>query len=61
MQFKNLTRQLMSQLSRHLPRRLVQRDPMPDGKVVAKGRRYSGDADASLPEICRRQRRAALR
>lgn len=27
---KNITRQLFAQLSRHLPRRLVQRDPLPD-------------------------------
>lgn len=48
MQFKNLTRQLMSQLSRHLPRRLVQRDPMPDGKVVAK----AADIPATLTQAC---------
>ncbi|QIU91472.1 magnesium-translocating P-type ATPase [Yokenella regensburgei] len=29
---KNFTRQLLDQLSRHLPRRLIQRDPMPDAK-----------------------------
>ncbi len=32
---KNMTRQLLAQLSRHLPRRLVQRDPMPDGKNLS--------------------------
>ena len=31
---KNFTRQLFSQLSRHLPRRLVQRSPLPDAKTV---------------------------
>ncbi|MDU2543391.1 MAG: magnesium-translocating P-type ATPase, partial [Klebsiella sp.] len=29
---KNYTRQLFAQLSRHLPRRLVQRDPLPDAR-----------------------------
>ncbi|EPF13936.1 Magnesium-transporting ATPase, P-type 1 [Cedecea davisae] len=48
MQLKNLTRQLMSQLSRHLPRRLVQRDPMPDGNVVAK----AADIPATLTQSC---------
>jgi Mg2+-importing ATPase len=38
--FKNLTQLLLSQLSRHLPRRLVQRDPMATGKNLA---------DATLP------------
>ena len=32
---KNLTRQLFAQLGRHLPRRLVQRDPMPTQQSVA--------------------------
>ncbi len=32
---KNLTRQLFAQLGRHLPRRLVQRDPMPSQQSVA--------------------------
>ncbi len=48
MQFKNLTRQLFSQLSRHLPRRLIQRDPMPDGKNIAQ----AADIPASLTEAC---------
>lgn len=48
MQFKNLTRQLFSQLSRHLPRRLIQRDPMPDGKTVAR----AADIPATLSEAC---------
>ncbi|MCS2160173.1 magnesium-translocating P-type ATPase [Scandinavium sp. H11S7] len=32
---KNFTRQLFAQLSRHLPHRLVSRDPLPDGKNLA--------------------------
>lgn len=32
---KNITRQLFAQLSRHLPRRLVQRDPLPDARNLA--------------------------
>jgi Mg2+-importing ATPase len=48
MQFKNLTRQLFSQLSRHLPRRLIQRDPMPDGKTVTQ----ATDIPATLTEAC---------
>ena len=28
--FKNITRQLQALLSRHLPHRLVQRDPLPN-------------------------------
>ena len=32
---KNITRQLFTQLSRHLPRRLVQRDPLPDARNLA--------------------------
>ncbi|KKY83742.1 magnesium ABC transporter ATPase [Enterobacter cloacae] len=39
--FKNLTQLLLSQMSRHLPRRLVQRDPMMTGKQLA---------DATLPD-----------
>ena len=31
--FKNITRQLQAMLSRHLPHRLVQRDPLPNGKI----------------------------
>jgi hypothetical protein len=34
---KNYTRQLFAQLSRHLPRRLVQRDPLPDARNLASG------------------------
>lgn len=34
---KNYTRQLLAQLSRHLPRRLVQRDPLPDARHLASG------------------------
>ena len=33
--FKNFTRQLFAQLGRHLPRRLVQRDPLPDSRNLA--------------------------
>ncbi len=33
MLFKNITRQLLAQLNRHLPRRLMQRDPLPEGNV----------------------------
>jgi len=33
--FKNFTQQLLARLSRHLPRRLVQRDPMATGKTDA--------------------------
>ncbi|MDX6021671.1 magnesium-translocating P-type ATPase [Scandinavium sp. V105_16] len=32
---KNITRQLLDTLSRHLPHRLVSRDPLPDGKTLA--------------------------
>ncbi|VTN13498.1 Magnesium-transporting ATPase, P-type 1 [Raoultella terrigena] len=32
---KNFTRQLFAQLSRHLPHRLVQRDPLPDARNLA--------------------------
>lgn len=32
---KNFTRQLFAQLGRHLPRRLVQRDPLPDARNLA--------------------------
>ncbi len=35
MLFIRLTRQLLAQLSRHLPRRLFQRDPLPDGHLTA--------------------------
>jgi len=33
--FKNFTQQLLARLGRHLPRRLVQRDPMATGKTDA--------------------------
>lgn len=48
MQLKNLTRQLFSQLSRHLPHRLIQRDPMPDGNTIAQ----ATDIPATLSESC---------
>ena len=32
---KNITRQVLDKLSRHLPHRLVSRDPLPDGKTLA--------------------------
>lgn len=32
---KNFTRQLFAQLSRHLPHRLIQRDPLPDARNLA--------------------------
>ena len=32
---KNITQQLLAQLNRHLPRRLVQRDPLPNAKNLA--------------------------
>lgn len=48
MQLKNLTRQLFSQLSRHLPRRLIQRDPMPDGNTIAQ----ATEIPATLSESC---------
>ena len=32
---KNITRQLLTQLGRRLPRRLIARDPLPDGKILA--------------------------
>lgn len=48
MQFKNLTRQLLSKLNRHLPRRLVQRDPMPEGNVAIK----ATDIPVSLSQSC---------
>lgn len=45
--FKNITRQLQALLSRHLPHRLVQRDPLPNGK------NFSGATiPASLTERC---------
>ena len=33
--FKNITRQLQALLSRHLPHRLVQRDPLPNAQNMA--------------------------
>lgn len=48
MSFKHITRQLLSQLSRHLPRRLVQRDPMPEDHVAVRG----ADIPASLTQSC---------
>lgn len=55
MLFKNLTRQLFSQLSRHLPRRLIQRDLMPDGKTVSQ----ATDIPATLSEACLKYARAS--
>ncbi|WP_064543545.1 magnesium-translocating P-type ATPase [Buttiauxella ferragutiae] len=45
---KNLTRQLFAQLSRHLPRRLIQRDLMPDDNTIA----LAQEVPASLSESC---------
>ncbi|RJT20973.1 magnesium-translocating P-type ATPase [Buttiauxella izardii] len=45
---KNLTRQLFAQLGRHLPRRLIQRDLMPDDNTVA----HAQEVPASLSESC---------
>ncbi|WLI79014.1 magnesium-translocating P-type ATPase [Kosakonia sp. H02] len=42
-----MTRQLFARLNRHLPRRLVQRDPLPDVHATAHG-----DIPASLSERC---------
>ncbi|SCB87330.1 Mg2+-importing ATPase [Kosakonia oryzendophytica] len=44
---KNITRQLFARLNRHLPRRLVQRDPLPGAQHIAHG-----DIPASLSERC---------
>ncbi|MGY5958709.1 magnesium-translocating P-type ATPase [Kosakonia sp. BK9b] len=44
---KNMTRQLFARLHRHLPRRLVQRDPLPGVQHVTHG-----DIPASLSERC---------
>ena len=44
---KNFTRQLFAQLSRHLPHRLIQRDPMPSQQSVA-----STPIPSSLSEHC---------
>ena len=32
---KNITRQLFAQLSRHLPHRLIARDPLPNANTLA--------------------------
>ncbi|TDN53214.1 Mg2+-importing ATPase [Buttiauxella sp. JUb87] len=48
MLLKNLTRQLFAQLSRHLPRRLIQRDLMPDDNTIA----LAQEVPASLSESC---------
>ncbi|KAI3492530.1 hypothetical protein L1887_42833 [Cichorium endivia] len=45
--FKNITRQLQALLSRHLPQRLVQRDPLPNAKNMA-----GAAIPASLTERC---------
>ncbi|MDU7155490.1 MAG: magnesium-translocating P-type ATPase, partial [Enterobacter sp.] len=45
--FKNITRQLQALLSRHLPHRLVQRDPLPNAKNMA-----GAAIPASLTERC---------
>ncbi len=45
--FKNITRQLQAMLSRHLPHRLVQRDPLPNAKNMA-----SAAIPASLSQRC---------
>ena len=44
---KNFTRQLFARLNRHLPRRLVQRDPLPGVQTV-----NHGDIPASMGERC---------
>ena len=48
MQLKNITQQFLSTLGRHLPRRLVQRDPMPEGNAVIK----TADIPVSLTQSC---------
>ena len=45
--FKNMTRQLFARLSRHLPHRLVHRDPLPNAQTVA-----STPIPPSLSEHC---------
>ncbi|WP_426722180.1 magnesium-translocating P-type ATPase [Enterobacter cloacae complex sp. 310G5] len=45
--FKNITRQLQALLSRHLPHRLIQRDPLPNAKNIA-----GAAIPASLTERC---------
>ncbi len=54
MQFNTLARQLFAQLSRHLPRRLVQRDLMPDSSNIA-----SADIPESLSRQCLKYARAS--
>jgi hypothetical protein len=44
---KNITRQLQALLSRHLPRRLTQRDPLPNAKNIA-----GAAIPAALTERC---------
>lgn len=45
--FKNMTRQLLARLNRHLPHRLVHRDPLPNAQTVA-----STPIPPSLSEHC---------
>ena len=45
--FKNITRQLFARLNRHLPHRLVHRDPLPNAQTVA-----STPIPPSLSEHC---------
>lgn len=44
---KNITRQLFAQLSRHLPHRLIARDPLPNANTLA-----GAEIPASLTERC---------
>jgi len=44
---KNITRQLLDQLSRHLPRRLIARDPLPNANTIA-----GADIPAGLTARC---------
>ncbi|WP_035891133.1 magnesium-translocating P-type ATPase [Siccibacter colletis] len=54
MSVKNLTRQLLAQLSRHLPYRLTHRDPLPDGKILKRTA-----VPASLSSACLRYGKAS--
>ncbi|MDU1756510.1 MAG: hypothetical protein E6816_18015, partial [Citrobacter sp.] len=45
--FKNITRQLFARLGRHLPDRLVHRDPLPNAQSIA-----STPIPSSLSEHC---------
>ena len=45
--FKNITRQLFARLGRHLPDRLVHRDPLPNAQSIV-----STPMPASLGEHC---------